>query len=262
MIKNILRPDDEFLDYNLNMKYYEMHEIVYRKLKEDGVLSWDKSKTFDEMWTHSTNIFLEKFLSKIGCSFSGLQVLDLGTGTGTSALFAAKNGAQSVGVEISASAIEIAKENAIKLGLSAELIQGDVLALNLDRKFDVVIDSTILHCLVGLKDRRSFYNSVKLHMKSDSYFFVNTMIASSDMSSRFPKEYFLYQDEVLWSLGINEVSERKIIDGKSFFPHRTLLSEAKQLDEFNENGFEVMMIERVTDLDGSFDLVALLKVRE
>jgi cyclopropane fatty-acyl-phospholipid synthase-like methyltransferase len=183
----------------------------------------------------------------VGCSFSGLQILDLGTGTGTSAFFAAKNGAQSVGIEISASAIKIAKENAKKLGLSAEFILGDVLSLNLDRKFDVVIDSTILHCLVGLKDRRNLYSSAKLHMKSDSDFSVNTMIASSDISSRFPKEYFIYQDEVLWSLGINEVSERKIIDGKSYFPHRTILSEEKQLDEFNENGFELVMSEKVID---------------
>jgi len=244
------------------MKYYEMHEIVYRSLRDENALSWDKSKTFEQMWMHSTNVCLEKFLSRRGIIFAKLQILDLGTGTGTSALFAAKNGSEAVGVEISASAIEIAKENAKKLGVNVEFILGDVLELDLKKKFDVVVDSTILHCIVGTEDRKKFYNTVKHHMGDDSYLFVNTMIASGDMSSRFPKEYFLFQDEVLWSLGINEISERKIIDGKSYFPHRTLLSEANQLKEFEDNGFEVIEREKIIKSDSSFDLAALLKIKE
>jgi len=243
------------------MKYYEMHELVYRKLKNDGVLSWDKSRTYEQMWSHSTNIYLEKFLAGQKITISGLQVLDLGTGTGTCALFAAKNGAQSVGVEISASAIEIAKENARNLALNVEFIVGDVLELRLGRTFDVVVDSTILHCIVGAADRGRFFKSVKRHMGSHSHFLVNTMIESADMSARFSKDYFLFQDEVLWSLGINEVSERKTINGKSYFPHRTLLSEKRQLEEFYDHGFEVVDLKKVSECDGGFDLLALLKIR-
>ena len=244
------------------MKYYEMHEVVYRRLKEKDVLSWDKSKSFEEVWSHSTNVYLKKFLTKREISFSNLKVLDLGTGTGTSALFASKNGSQAVGVEISATAIEIAKGNAKKLGVNVEFIVKDVLELDLKKKFDLVVDSTILHCIVGLQDRSTFYNIVKRHMSSNSYFLVNTMIASGDMSSRFPKDYFLFQDEILWSLGINEISERKVIDGKSYFPHRTLLSEGRQLEEFDKHGFEIVEMEMITENDGGYDLVALLKVRE
>lgn len=138
------------------MKYYEMHEVVYRRLREKNVLSWDKSKSFEEMWSHSTNVYLEKFLTKRGIAFPNLKILDLGTGTGTSALFASKNGSQSVGVEISATAIEIAKENAKKLGVDVEFIVGDVLELDLRMKFDIVVDSTILHCIVGLKIAQDF----------------------------------------------------------------------------------------------------------
>lgn len=242
------------------MKYYEMHEIVYGRLKDDGLLSWDKAKTFEQMWSHSTNIFLEKFLLKLNKSFPGMKVLDLGTGTGTSALFAAMKGADSLGVDISSSAIEIANENAKKLNLNVEFIAGDVLYLDLKREFNVVIDSNILHCIVGLEDRRNFYDVVKRHMYASSYFLVNTMIASGDMTSRFPKEFFLFQDDVLWSLGINEISERKVINGKSYFPHRTLLSEARQLEEFREHGFEVIEMEKIAQKDCGFDLVALLKI--
>lgn len=250
------------LRYNFDMKYYEMHEVVYRSLKERDFLSWDKSKTFEEMWSHSTNVYLEKFLFKRGISFQNLKLLDLGTGTGTSALFAAKNGAQAVGVEISPSAITMAKENAANLGLDVEFIIGDVLDLDLKKSFDLVVDSTILHCIVGPQDRSAFYRNVKRHMVSSSHFLVNTMIASDDMSSRFPKEHFLFHEEVLWSLGINEISERKVIDGKSYFPHRTLLSEDRQLEEFEGQGFEIVELEKITETEGVKDLVALLKVRK
>lgn len=242
------------------MKYYEMHEVVYRRLKEEKILSWDKSKTFEEMWSHSTNTYLEKLLSNIQRSLSGLDVLDLGTGTGTSALFAAKKGARSVGVEISSSALEIARENAAKLGLDAEFISGDVLELDLSKKFDLVVDSTILHCIVGSEDRTRFYQTTKKHLKHDGYLFVNTMIASSDMTARFPSEYFLFQEDVLWSLGINEIADRKTINGKSYFPHRTILTEEKQIKEFHANGFKVIEQQRVKDSDGGNDLVALLKM--
>ena len=134
----------EKINEGFRMKYYEMHEIVYRRLKEDNYLSWDKSKR--------------------GRSLRGLEVLDLGTGTGTSALFVAKEGATSVGVEIAASAIEVAKKNASHLGLKVDFILGDVLELEMQRKFDLIIDSTILHCLVGEADRKNFYNVAKRHI--------------------------------------------------------------------------------------------------
>lgn len=236
-----------------------MHEFVYKKLKDEKFLSWDKSRTFEEIWTHSTNVYLEKLLAKAQFSLSGLDVLDLGTGTGTSALFAAKNGANCTGVEVSSSALDIARVNAIELGLKLEFICGDVLEIDLNKKFDLVIDSTILHCIVGDSDRTKFYKTVKKHLRRDGFFFINTMIASGDMESRFSKDYFLFQDDVLWSLGIDEISDRKTIDGKSYFPHRTLLTKDKQLDEFRLNGFEIVDLCEISDQDG-YDLVALLKM--
>lgn len=237
-----------------------MHEIVYKKLKEEGTLSWDKSKTFDEMWSHSTNVYLEKFLATRDLNFSGLKVLDLGTGTGTSALFAAKGGAEVTGVELSRSAISIAEKNAKTLGVAVQFLEGDVLDIDFKKKFDLVVDSTILHCIVGSSDRRKFFDTVKRHMKKDSLFFVNTMIASGDMGTKFSQEHFLFQEDVLWSLGINDIAERKVINGKSYFPHRTLLTLDNQLAEFEQNGFKLVEMEKVSDDTDGFDLVALLKI--
>jgi SAM-dependent methyltransferase len=242
------------------MKYYEMHEIVYQRIKNDGHLSWDKSSNFEDMWLHGTNTGLKKHLTKIGLTFKNLNVLDLGTGTGTSALYCAKEGAKCVGVEVSKTAIDIAFKNAQTLGLDVEFIVGDILDLHLNKKFDLVVDSTVLHCIVGDKDRNNFYATAKRHLGKDGYLFINTMISQGDMSSRFPKEYFHYEDEILWSLGISEITERKMIDGKSYFAHRTLVSEEHQIEEFKDNGFEIVNIEIVSDSDVSC-MVVLLKLK-
>jgi 2-polyprenyl-3-methyl-5-hydroxy-6-metoxy-1,4-benzoquinol methylase len=242
------------------MKYYEMHEIVYQRIKSEGHLSWDESSSFSAMWLHGTNSGLKKHLSEVGVSFQDLNVLDLGTGTGTSALYCAKEGAKCVGVEVSKTAIKIALVNAQTLGLDIEFIVGDILDLHLNRKFNLVVDSTVLHCIVGKKDRQNFYESAKRHLSTDGYLFINTMISQGDMSSRFPKEHFHFEDEVLWSLGISEITERKMIDGKSYFAHRTLLTEQNQIEEFKTHGFEIVNHEIVSESDVGC-LVALLKLK-
>lgn len=67
------------------MKYYEMHEKLYRELNASGKISWDRQEKFDELWGHDTNVYLHKFLSDK--DLSKLRILDLGTGAGTAALY-------------------------------------------------------------------------------------------------------------------------------------------------------------------------------
>jgi SAM-dependent methyltransferase len=212
------------------MIYYEMHEIVYQRIKNDGHLSWDKSSSFEDMWLHGTNTGLKNHLIKVELDFKNLNVLNLGAGKGTSALFCAKEGAKCVVIEVSKTATDIAIKNAKTLGLDIEFIVGDI-------------------------DRKAFYQTAKTHLLENGYLFINTMISQGDMSSHFPKEYFHYENEILWSLGISEITERKTIDGKSYFPHRTLLSEKNQIEEFKNNGFEI-----VSESDVNC-MVALIKLK-
>jgi 2-polyprenyl-3-methyl-5-hydroxy-6-metoxy-1,4-benzoquinol methylase len=239
------------------MKYFEMHENVYRRLRAQGARGWDGQKSFEEMWAHQTNLYLEKLLQRSGVEFKGLKVLDLGTGSGTSALFCALKGASVVGVDASQTAIEMAKRNAVELGLAVDFRVGDFMELDLAAKFDLVIDSTLLHCLVG-SDRARFYETAKHHLQRDGRVFINTMTASGDLSTRFPEEYFRFQDDVLWSLGMPEIHQREEIEGKSYFPHRTLLSDARLREEFAAHGFAVVDAKEVHNEDQSFDLTALL----
>src|SRR5215467_4046615 len=74
------------------------------------------------------------------------RVLDAGCGTGEHALLAAAHGAQAMGVDLSALAIEKARGKAAERGLTARFEVADALYLErLGDSFDTVTDSGLFH---------------------------------------------------------------------------------------------------------------------
>jgi putative methylase len=67
-------------------------------------------------------------------------VCDLGCGTGILAIGAALLGARSVGVELDAAALKIAKENAHRLGVDVEFVRGDAASIALRNVSTVVMN--------------------------------------------------------------------------------------------------------------------------
>jgi SAM-dependent methyltransferase len=73
-------------------------------------------------------------------------LLDAGCGTGEHTLLAASHGADALGIDVAAVAIEQARRNASERGLVATFEVADALALDkLGRVFDTVIDSGLFH---------------------------------------------------------------------------------------------------------------------
>jgi cyclopropane fatty-acyl-phospholipid synthase-like methyltransferase len=73
-------------------------------------------------------------------------VLDSGCGTGEQALLVASRGLDVLGVDISPSAIAIARAKAAERGIAATFLVADVLQLeSLERRFRTVIDSGVYH---------------------------------------------------------------------------------------------------------------------
>ena len=239
-----------------------MHEQVYKSLQNQGVVSWDKETDLEKLWSHQINKSLELFLDQQSISFNKLKVLDLGTGTGTCALFCARKGSNSLGVDISKTAINMARANNDNLKLNAEFLEADILNLKLDKRFNLITDSSLLHCLVGLEDRTKFYEVVKDHLEKTGLFFIHTMIESEDMSSLTENKYFRLQDEVLYSLGIADINDgRASFDGKSYFPHRTILKLDNLLKEIEEAGLSVVCSSIVTSLGDVDNFMALLRLK-
>jgi cyclopropane fatty-acyl-phospholipid synthase-like methyltransferase len=76
------------------------------------------------------------------------SVLDAGCGTGEHALLAASLGHQTVGVDLSAKAIELAMAKAAERGVNARFLVADALRLiDLRELFDTVLDCGLFHVL-------------------------------------------------------------------------------------------------------------------
>lgn len=216
------------------MKYYEMHNHVYEKLAENGKVSWDGVTDPSELFNHDINLSLSKRIDKYFPTKSGKSVIDLGCGTGTASLYLARLGFEVYGVDISQKAIEIANENKKNLGLSAKFEVHDLTTLK-KTSSDLVVDSSLLHCLVDDRDRKKFYNLCS------NMAFIHTMIESDDMSSILDKEHFTLKDTILWSKGPEDWDmDWHTINGQKVFKHRKILSKESIFSEIKENGFEIL----------------------
>lgn len=93
------------------------------------------------------------------------RALDAGCGTGTDAIFLAKNGFEVSAIDISEKAIEIAKNKAEKEGVSVDFVVGDVLNMPFkDETFEFVNDNGCFHLLDKSK-WNSFVKEVHRVMK-------------------------------------------------------------------------------------------------
>jgi release factor glutamine methyltransferase len=71
----------------------------------------------------------------------GMDVLDLGTGNGTLAVFAAQQGARVTATDMARRAVLTARLNALRTGQSMNVRLGDLLSPVLGRKFDLVVSN-------------------------------------------------------------------------------------------------------------------------
>lgn len=76
------------------------------------------------------------------------RVLDVGCGTGEHALLAASLGFESVGIDMSARAIDLANAKAAERGLDVRFVIADALRLaDLGEQFDTILDCGLFHVL-------------------------------------------------------------------------------------------------------------------
>jgi SAM-dependent methyltransferase len=91
--------------------------------------------------------------------FSG-TVLDAGCGTGEHALYLAARGHETLGVDVAATAIDLAREKAASRHLTASFVVADALQLELlARTFDCVLDVGLFHTLDD-DERRAYAESL------------------------------------------------------------------------------------------------------
>jgi SAM-dependent methyltransferase len=124
-------------------KPYEGHETEYKRMQKKGIRSWGerrriKGKAIDA----DTKRFLSEVLAKPWCPKGG-RVIELGCGTGPILRWICKRGFSGLGVDVSRTAIAMAKGQS--KGLNIRFKQADICCTGVEGsgKFDLAIDG---HC--------------------------------------------------------------------------------------------------------------------
>lgn len=244
------------------MKYYEMHDDAYKDLQINGYVSWDRKRNVEELLEHDINTALKRNLLNYFPNKKGKKSLDLGTGTGTVALFLSKEGFKSTGYDISQTAISMATDNAFKLGLEANFKVKDINKIKGNDSFDLIVDSSFLHCIVPDKERSNCYRFAKNNLSKDGLFFIHTMIESTDMSEMLAADHLLLENDILWSTGKDSWDmDWKVMRGRKVFPHRRILSLDRLEKEINDNGFDIIESSHKENGQNPLTYTAWLKIQ-
>ena len=169
-----------------------------------------------EVVTTSKGLFLyvqeckTKFLSDR--DWKDLKVLELGAGRGGVGLQLARLGANVTLVDFSPSAIAQAEKVFALEGFEVKTLVADVTYpdVNLTEKYDVIVDSHLLHCLTGDPERTSYYSLVRDHLTAKGIFVVETMVHRKKL---FVPDGFMFDTNfVLWQMFGKWTPVRKIMD--------------------------------------------------
>jgi SAM-dependent methyltransferase len=138
----------------------------------------------------------------------GRHVLDLGCGTGRNSNYLAEKGNTVIGIEISKTALELARTRATQMGLSVDYRLGDMGEPYdiKDESIDLVLDVTSSNSL-DEKGRATYLKEVSRVLKPGGYFFVRALAKDGNQNvknllKQSPgKEYDTY---VIKEIGLTE----------------------------------------------------------
>lgn len=137
--------------------------------EEQAALSEDARERFSALWERQPSWEVEApqpaLVDLLGLGLVRGTVLDLGCGSGETALHLAAHGLDVWGVDLVPVAIGLARAKARARGLpAARFLVGDALALDLGLSFDTVIDSGLFHALCDA-ERPYFLRSLALALR-------------------------------------------------------------------------------------------------
>jgi 2-polyprenyl-3-methyl-5-hydroxy-6-metoxy-1,4-benzoquinol methylase len=223
--------------------YYDAHEIAYQQIKARGGVGWDNAKTIEELGDIKTMNYLKSSISKYFPLISDMKALDLGCGSGTTAFTLAQLGFLVTGIDISETAIELARELTLKQNLQIQFQIGDVLSLEkLNQKFDLIYDSHCFHCIVFDEDRRRVLDGVKKSLSDNGIFILDTMAMTENYDPTDKLESLRFDnDHILWHK-TKPSTDRGVVavNGQHWCAQRRIYPSDKILEEVAKAGFVVI----------------------
>lgn len=174
------------------------------------------SDMLHEVTTYSKGLFdfvieaKTKFLPDV--DWSSLSVLETGSGRGGLGLLLARLGARVTLVDFSPSALAQAEKIFAAEGIDVITIEGDVTHpdITLGQKFDLIVDSHLLHCLTDDPDRSSYYRLISDHLTSRGIFVAESMVHRKKLF--IPDGFMFDERNVLWQMFGKWTPVRRILD--------------------------------------------------
>lgn len=161
---------------------YGRHEYIYAA--HPNASGWNDATVDQEILTYVRELLDQAQL------LAPASLLELGCGMGNLALPLAEAGFRVVGIDISATAIEVATQRALGLKDRVSFRVGDVTCTEAYgglEAFDCILDGLCWHCIIGL-DRRVFLNLVRNALKPQGCLLLITMCGeprSARLQTRF-----------------------------------------------------------------------------
>jgi cyclopropane fatty-acyl-phospholipid synthase-like methyltransferase len=121
---------------------------------------------------------------------AGGKVLDMCSGDGTNSIYLASKGFEVYGVDISGTAVRLARERCRKRGVSCAYKVGDVLKPPFKHRFDLVFDRGCFHH-ISQQDKPKYVKTVKNLLRPGGKFF---LLCFSDRNPPYKKN--LTKDDI------------------------------------------------------------------
>jgi 2-polyprenyl-3-methyl-5-hydroxy-6-metoxy-1,4-benzoquinol methylase len=142
----------------------------------------------------------------------GLNILEMGSGRGGLSLQLARMGARVTLVDFSPTALAQAEALFASEGFEIKTIAADVTHPDvvLPEKYDLVVDSHLLHCLTSDPERLSYLQLVWDHLTNNGIFVAETMVHRKKLF--IPNGFMFDQNNTLWQMFGEWKPVRRILD--------------------------------------------------
>jgi SAM-dependent methyltransferase len=200
---------------------YEGHDALYRRRRSEGATGWDSEEGTEENIVSIERLLTESRIEQVG------SMLELGCGAGNLTTYFAKRGWDAHGVDISACAIDWARERAEQMNLDVDYQIGNVLNLenHASASLDLVLDGHCFHCIIG-PDRQVFLREARRVLRPKGKLLIMTMCGG------FPREF-------AGSGVLDEATRCQLIDGVAT---RYFGDADSIVQEIDDAGFEVQQV--------------------
>ena len=225
------------------VKPYELHEQVYRSMHADGVKSWMQRHHPEEVDADHL-AFLEDVRSQPFIPRHG-SVLEIGCGSAPLLRWFEKQGHVGMGIDVSRTAVSMAKEQSSGLPLTFRV--ADICTLDPTKfpQFDICVDGQCFHCIIRESDRRSMLVNVRSIMKHGGIFILLTMCSPIDKDgfrALYPAQKVTGNKIYVPFQGCDEIEGALKLGEKNYFPTRSVPHWTNILKELRQAGFMVQMM--------------------